>query len=99
MCALLGVDGLYRYRNGRWERQSEGILPAGCGFWANLPESLPGGEVALRPVTGREVTNGGFYGALPGEEPPAGTLMAPEGGVWRQEAEWRLGRPVFLWCE
>ncbi len=99
VCTLLGVDGLYLYQNGRWNLQSAGVIPAGCGFWANLPESLPGGEVALRPVTGRILETDGFYGALPGEVPPGGRLMAPEDGAWRQDAEWRMGRPVFLHLE
>ena len=100
LCAVLGCNGLYLYQNGRWNFQSAGVIPAGCGFWANLPKGKqPHGDVVLRPAAKRVLEADGFYGALVDEAPPVGGLMSPDGGVWRQNAEWRLGRPVFLRLE
>ncbi len=97
LCALLGCDEIYRYRDGRWILQQTGPLPAGCAFWANLPKELSGGEIVVTPVTSRVLEESGFYGALVGETPPADTIrMAPEDGVWQQDAGWHLGGAVFL---
>lgn len=97
--ALLETEELFVWQDGAFVPCGEGRLPAGRAFWATPGwASEPAGErsILLTPASQRQ-GECPFAGPLLEEAPPSGGILwNPQGGFWKRETQWQIGRGYFL---
>ena len=96
LCAVLGCEQIWLYSTGVYIAVSDGLLPAGTGFWAKVDWPDDANEVSLflTPTLQRTCELPRFCGPLVDEEFPAG-LHGVEDGAWVDCPGWQLGRGYF----
>jgi hypothetical protein len=96
LCAVLGCEQIWLYSTGVYIAVSDGLLPAGTGFWAKVdwPDDANDISLFLMPTLQRTCELPRFCGPLVDEESPAG-LRGVEDGAWVDCPDWQLGRGYF----
>ena len=98
LCAVLGCEQIWLYSTANigFLPISQGVLPAGTGFWAQVVwlDDVTGISLFLTPVLQRVGELPRFCGPLVGEEPPVG-LRGVDGGAWTDSPGWQPGHGYF----